>query len=44
MTENTLPPVIGVELYESLGGVMPDTDTAKENIREMLELLEEHYG
>ena len=44
VTENTLPPVIDVELYESLGGVMPDTDTAKENIREMLELLEEHYG
>ena len=35
---------IYVGLYESLGGVMPDTDTAKENIREMLELLEEHYG
>lgn len=25
VTENTLPPVIDVELYESLGGSMPDT-------------------
>ena len=44
VTENTLPPVIDVELYESLGGSMPDTGTARQNLQEMLDLLEAHYG
>ena len=35
---------IGVELYESLGGNMPDTGTARQNLQEMLDLLEAHYG
>lgn len=43
VTENTLPPVIDVELYESLEE-QPDTAEAQANLQEMLDLLEEHYG
>jgi lysozyme len=45
VTENTLPPVIDVELYASLEETdLPDVEETQENLREMLELLEEHYG
>ncbi len=43
VTENTLPPVIDVELYESLDGE-PDVAQTQQELREMLELLEAHYG
>lgn len=43
VTENTLPPVIDVELYPSLE-TEPDRETTQENLQEMLDLLEEHYG
>lgn len=43
VTENTLPPVIDVELYPSLE-TEPDAATARENLQEMLDLLEAHYG
>lgn len=42
-TENTLPPVIDVEWYESLE-TEPDKETVRENLQEMLEILEAHYG
>ena len=42
VTENTLPPVIDVELYESLDGE-PDVAQTQQELREMLELLEAHY-
>lgn len=43
VTENTLPPVIDVELYESLEE-QPDTAETQANLQDMLDLLEEHYG
>lgn len=42
-TENTLPPVVDVELYDSLTEE-PDTDETVENLQEMLETLESYYG
>jgi len=43
LTENTLPPVIDVELYESLTEE-PDVEEVRENLQEMLDALEEYYG
>lgn len=43
VTENTLPPVIDVELYDSLEK-KPDVQQVRENLQIMLDLLEEHYG
>lgn len=41
--ENTLPPVIDVELYDTLTE-KPDAETVQENLHEMLEILEAYYG
>ncbi len=41
--ENTLPPVIDVELYPSLENE-PDAADTRENLQEMLDILEQHYG
>lgn len=43
VTENTLPPVIDVELYD-IAGPEPDAKATQENLQEMLDLLEAHYG
>lgn len=43
VTENTLPPVIDVELYDD-SGILPDVQETRDNLQEMLDLLEEHYG
>ena len=43
VTENTLPPVIDVELYDD-SGILPDVQETRGNLQEMLDLLEEHYG
>lgn len=44
-TENTLPPVIDVEIYESLGDdVKPDPAETVTQLRIMAEKLEEYYG
>ncbi len=42
-TENTLPPVIDVELYPSLTET-PDAKAVREELRVMLETLEAYYG
>ncbi len=43
VTENTLPPVIDVELYESLAEE-PDVAQTQQQLQIMLDRLEEHYG
>ncbi len=45
VTANTLPPVIDVEYYESLyKAEEPDAAKTRENLQQMLDTLEEHYG
>ncbi len=43
LAENTLPPVIDVELYDSLTED-PDPNAVQENLQEMLDILEAYYG
>lgn len=43
VTENALPPVIDVELYPSLEEE-PDVKETRQELQEMLDLLEAHYG
>lgn len=42
-TENMLPPVIDVELYDT-AEALPDAKSVRENLREMCEVLEAYYG
>ena len=40
--ENTLPPVIDIEIYD--GEIVPDAKTARTEIQEMADALEAYYG